>query len=300
MPPDAAQIEHWLHLPSLRLLTGIADHGSLSAAARAVGMEQSNASRSLRTLERRLGYTLITRSTRGSTLTAEGILTVEWARDVFDSLGKLVAGAAALATPADEELAICASMTVAEHLVPGWLTAFQARMPTVKTALRIMNSQQVIEAITSGQAPLGFVETPDIPAHLQSQTAWTDQIVVVAATGHPWANRQQPLTEAELARTPLVEREKGSGTRAFLDRAIGRQRSRPIVELNSNAAICQSVIAGMGPAVLSRLAVEGALKDGRLLEIPYEQPLERQLTAIWKGAGPAGAARDFLDIAAGR
>ncbi|MDN6457400.1 MAG: LysR family transcriptional regulator, partial [Yaniella sp.] len=69
MTPNAPRHEFWLSLPMLRLLVGIADHGSLSASARSAGIAQSNATRSLQTLERRLGYSLIHRSTQVSTLT---------------------------------------------------------------------------------------------------------------------------------------------------------------------------------------------------------------------------------------
>lgn len=119
----APHIDSWLNLTMLRLLVGVADRGSLSASARAAGIAQSNASRSLRTLERRLGYTLLRRSTRGSTLTQEGVLTVEWAREVLDGVDRLSAGADALAHRGQEELAIGASMTIAEHLLPGWIGA---------------------------------------------------------------------------------------------------------------------------------------------------------------------------------
>lgn len=293
-------IESWLQLPALKLLTEIADQGSLSAAARAVGMAQSNATRAVKTLERRFGYVLLNRSTRGSTLTQEGVLTVEWARDLFDSVEKLAAGTAALATPAGEELSVCASMTIAEYLFPAWLGAFHVRMPAARTSLRIMNSQQVIAAISAGTSLLGFVETPDLPADLSFTSVWTDRLVIVARPDHPWAHQGRPLTEPELVRTPLVEREQGSGTRAFLDHAVGRRRFEPIVELNSNSAICQSVIAGLGPAVLSKLAVENELKAGRLAEIPFEQELTRELRAIWDGRHPpTGAAGLFLSIAAG-
>ncbi|MEQ7739963.1 LysR family transcriptional regulator, partial [Escherichia coli] len=87
----------WLQLPAVRLLVAVADSGSLSAGARAIGMAQANASRTIATLERRLGYPLLNRSTRGSQLTTSGSLTVEWAREILDAVERLSAGAAALA-----------------------------------------------------------------------------------------------------------------------------------------------------------------------------------------------------------
>ena len=300
-PSHAPHIDSWLNLTMLRLLVGVADHGSLSSSARAAGIAQSNASRSLRTLERRLGYTLVRRSTRGSTLTQEGVLTVEWAREVLDGVDRLSAGADALAHRGQEELAIGASMTIAEHLLPGWIGAFRARRPGVATQLRVMNSAHVIEAVTAGAVALGFVETPDLPADLRAVTVFTDQLVVVAGPGHPWARRAEPLDPAELATTALVEREEGSGTRAFLDRLVDDHRPAPLVELNSNSAICQAVVEGIGPTVLSRLAVEGYLRSGQLTEIPTRGPrLDRLLQAVWRGRLPdGGTAAEFLEVALG-
>lgn len=301
MPTQRPPVENWLQLPALRLLVGIGEQGSLSAAARAAGMAQSNATRSLKTLERRLGYPLVTRSTRGSTLTREGALTAEWARDVLDGVERLAAGAAALADEGQVKLAVGASMTIAEHLLPGWIGEFRARMPSVETKLRVMNSAQVLDAVAAEEVALGFVETPEIPAQLQSVTVWTDRMTVVCGSGHPWASRARPLGLDELAGTALLEREAGSGTRAFLDQLIGPQRTEPLMELNSNAAICQGVVTGLGPAVLSALAVEGALRSNRLVEVPvHGQPLEREFKAVWSPANSSSEAlRGFLEIALG-
>ncbi|XAS74408.1 LysR family transcriptional regulator [Micrococcaceae bacterium Sec5.1] len=291
--------DKWLEISAVRLLVAIADAGSLSAGARLIGMAQSNASRAVATLERRLGYPLLTRSTRGSKLTPEGVLTVEWAREILDATERFSAGAAALASTSGTELVFGASMTVAEYLVPRWLSTFRDECPEVQTTLRINNSRRVVEGVRSGELALGFIETPDIPGDVQSIHILTDRLVVVISPDHPWSARVEPLTHEALASTPLVEREDGSGTRAALNAAIGASRARPIAELNSNSAISFSVMAGLGPAVLSNLAVQGALRAGRLVEIPVvDRPLERDLRCIWFGGHrPVGSAGRLLDIA---
>ncbi|WP_242701725.1 LysR family transcriptional regulator [Arthrobacter cavernae] len=287
-------------MSSLALLVGIADHGSLSAGARSVGMAQSNATRAVKTLERRLGYPLLSRATTGSKLTQEGALTVEWAREALQSLNTLWTGAQALAAPADREFTFAASMTVAEHLAPIWIGRLHEADPRIKTRLQVMNSREVIAAVQNRDVALGFVETPDVPPQLSSATVWTDELVLIAPPGHPWATRREPVTLQELAATHLLEREAGSGTRAFLDERVGAARATPIVEFNSNSAICQSVSAGMGPAVLSRLAVEGSLRMGSFTEVPLrEGNLARNLQAIWSGPAPSeGPAAMLLGICA--
>lgn len=291
-------IEQWIQMSSLALLVGIADHGSLSSGARSVGMAQSNATRAIKTLERRLGYELLTRATTGSKLTPEGTLTVEWARDALQSLNTLWTGAQALAEPEDREFIFAASMTVAEHLAPRWIGRLYEADSHIKTKMRVMNSREVISAVQGREVELGFVETPDIPATLSSRIVWTDELVLIAPNSHPWAQRSTPVTLSEIARTALVEREAGSGTRAFLDEGIEGSRVTPIVEFNSNSAICQAVSAGMGPAILSRLAVENSLRMGTFSLIPLAGGnLTRNLRAVWIGPEPTnGPAAIVLDI----
>ena len=298
MTQPLPRIDQWLTISMLRLLVGIEDHGSLSKGARAAGLIQSNASRTLKTLERRLGYPLIQRSPRGSTLTQHGKLTVEWARDVLNAVDTMAAGMEALGQSDQHELSIGTSMTVAEHLLPGWISAFRRHRPGVTTKLQVMNSSAVIEAVQSHNVVLGFIETPVIPEALRSARVWRDDLVPVVGTDHPWARQQEPLTAHQLSQTHLIEREEGSGTRAFLDHLVGSPRPQPLLELNNNAAICQAVIEGIGPAVLSRLVVEDHLRAGQLVPIAVEdQKLERSLHAIWDvSATLTDAGRDFLHV----
>jgi len=276
-------MSHWLQISSLELLVGIADHGSLSAGARAVGMAQSNASRALKTLERRLGYALLTRKTSGSTLTAEGVLTVQWAREALAGLNAFAAGARSLAEHGETELEFGASMTVAEYLAPSWIGLLHEKLPNVIPRMRIMNSHDVIQAVEQERLSFGFVETPQLPATLKSHEVFRDEMLIVVSPTHPWATRKHPVTLQELQESPLIEREEGSGTRAFLDSLSTVRRAKPIAEFNSNATICQLVAAGMGPAVLSQLAVENQLKQGLLVEVPFAGPaLMRELRAIWR------------------
>ncbi|MFE3056617.1 LysR family transcriptional regulator [Nocardia sp. NPDC059239] len=278
----------------LEVLVAIDDHGSLGAAARMVGMAQPNASRAVREWERKLGLALIERSPRGSTLTAAGTVVVHWAREVLADVDRLLDAAAALRTDQEAELTIAASMTVAECLLPVWLGEFRRFHPNVKVHLQVQNSRQVFDRLAAGECDLGFVESPSVPDRLHSVTVAADRLVAVVDPAHPWARRRRPLTVAELAATPLVTREPGSGTRSTLDIALAEYpRAEPLLELGSAAAIRTSVLGGVGPAVVSTLAVEDQLARGGLRAIPIEGlELHRTLRAVWrpprKLSGPAG------------
>ncbi|MCX4091239.1 LysR family transcriptional regulator [Nocardia sp. alder85J] len=281
-------------LAVLALLVAIDDHGSLGAAARTVGMAQPNASRAVRAWEQRLGLPLVERGPRGSTMSAAGRVVVHWARQVLADVDRLLDAAAALRTDQEAELTVFASMTVAECLLPGWLGEFRRHHPDVRIHLQMRNSREVFERLATGECDLGFVESPTVPARLHSATVAGDRLVVIVDPAHPWARRRRALTVAELAATPLVVREPGSGTRGTLDVALAEYpRAEPLLELGSAAAIRTSVLAGVGPAVVSSLAVGDQLARGELCAIAVEGlELPRTLRAVWRPprrlSGPAG------------
>jgi DNA-binding transcriptional LysR family regulator len=284
-------------LGALRALREVGRHGSIAAAAAVLDVSQQALSARMRTLERATGLTLLTRLPSGSHLTEQGRLIVGWAEDVLDAADRLEAGVQSIRSGVSHRLAVAASQTIAEHLVPHWLVELRGieqastgqagdRTPTV-VELTVANSTGVIELVRDVKVRLGFIETPHLPADLVTAHLRDDEMLVVAAPGHPWARRHGPLPLAELAATPLVMREAGSGTRDTLTDHLAAQNPpltvRIAMELGTSAAVRSAIAAGVGPGVLSRLAVRDDLVLGRLVAVEVAgPPLTRQLTAVWR------------------
>lgn len=285
------------------LLLSVARLGSLGLAAAEHGISQPAASTRIRRLERRLGVALIERSPRGSRLTPAGELVAEWAQAAVDAAAALDAGVASLRARTDAVLRVAASMTVAEYLLPGWLTALRARHQGTAVALTAGNSAEVASAVLGGGADIGFTEGPDLPPGLASRRVGTDRLIVVVPPGHRWARRRSGITAAELAATPLVAREPGSGTRGYLEGALsvqsGVSRVPPVAELSSTTAIKSAVAAGIGPAVLSGLAVAPEVAAGTLRVVRVtDLDLARTLLVIWaEGRQLTGPAAELRAIA---
>jgi molybdate transport repressor ModE-like protein len=284
-------------LGALELLLAVARLGSLGGAAREVGITQPAASSRIRSMERQLGVALVDRSPRGSRLTDAGALVTDWARRIVEAAEAFDVGAQALRDRRDSRLRVAASMTIAEYLLPGWLLALRAQRPDTAVSLLAGNSAAVGERLLSGEADLGFVEGVSVPPGLDSAVIAHDRLIVVTAPGHAWARRRRPLEASELAATPLILREKGSGTRQVLDAALGGL-ARPLIELSSTTAVKAAVVSGAGPAVLSELAVGEELAMRRLVRVPVDGvALARELRAVWPtGHRPVGPARDLLSL----
>ncbi|MFJ1607496.1 LysR family transcriptional regulator [Streptomyces sp. NPDC088253] len=287
-------------LGALELLLAVARLGSLGRAARELGITQPAASSRIRSMERQLGVALVDRSPRGSRLTDAGALVTDWARRVVEAAEAFDAGAQALRDRRDSRLRVAASMTIAEYLLPGWLLALRAQRPDTAVSLLAGNSTAVAERLLAGEADLGFVEGLSVPAALDSTVIAHDRLIVVTAPGHPWARRRAPLAGAELAATPLILREEGSGTRQVLDAALGGL-ARPLIELSSTTAVKAAAVSGAGPAVLSELALGEELSAHRLVSIPLSDiQLRRALRAVWPtGHRPTGPARELLSLTRG-
>lgn len=289
-------------LAAFDLLLSVARLGSLGRAAAEHGISQPAASARMRQLEAHLGLALIERSPRGSRLTPAGALVAGWAQAVVDDAAALDAGVTALRRERESRIRIAASMTVAEYLLPSWLTALRTLDPGAAVALTAVNSADVAGAVLAGTADIGFIEGPDRPAGLRAVPVGHDELTVVVAPGHPWARRRRGITAAELAAAPLVAREEGSGTRRVFEQALTRAdvtRVPPQAELSSTTAIKAAVAAGAGPAVLSSLAVATDLAAGTLRAVPViGLDLHRDLRAVWPaGRRLTGPARDLAAIA---
>jgi DNA-binding transcriptional LysR family regulator len=237
----------------------------------------------------------------------------EWADQLLDVARYVDAGLASLRTDARNRVKVVASLTIAEQLIPRWLVSLQAaaaRRGTLapEVILTAANSDHAASAVRDGAADLGFVESPGAPRGLRSRVVAYDELVVVVPPTHKWARRSAPVTARELIETPLVSRETGSGTRDSLTAAVrvtlgdSAGLAPPVLELSSATAVRAAVLAGAGPAVMSRLAVADDITLGRLRAVVVaDMDLRRALRAIWRGGRtpPAGAIRDLLSHVAG-
>ncbi|MEU5726988.1 LysR substrate-binding domain-containing protein [Micromonospora sp. NPDC047738] len=292
-------------LPALDLLLSVAETGSVGRAAQAHGITQPSASARLAKLERRLGVPLLVRSRRGSLLTPAGEAVVAWSRNVIDAAQSLADGVLTLRADRQARLRISASLTVAEYLLPAWLLSLRRTHPELDISADVANSHGVVEAVRSGAADLGFVESPDIPADLSARIVGDDRLALVVAASYPLAaHAWRALRPTDLADQPLLLREPGSGTRdTFLnavEHALGFAPSLPhAISLGSTTTILSTVRAGGGIGVISARAAAPAVAAGELVELRVEGlPLTRPLHALWLGRTPTALAAELLAIAA--
>lgn len=295
-------------LVALELVDAVARTGSMTAAAHELHVTQQAVSTRVRSAERVMGVELFVRSPQGARLTADGESVVAWARDVLAAASRMGAALDLLHASAERTLTVGGSQTIAAQLLPGWLLQLRDRQLAAgqdATAVRLRsgNSAQIARLVRDGVLDLGFIESPVVPTDLGSTMVATDGLVAVVPPGHAWSDRVELAT---LAATPLVVRERGSGTRSAYElavrRTLGIEPAEPALELATTVAVLSAVAGGVAPAVLSARAVADDVALGRVRPVPIAgATVTRPLTALWRGTARdlRGAARLLVEIAAG-
>jgi molybdate transport repressor ModE-like protein len=264
----------------LRLLVEIGRQGSVSAAARAIGIGQPTASEHLRKLEGAAGQRLVERNGRGSRLTEAGELL---ALHAGQALQTLRAGEEELHRLAGLEagtIHIGASTTPGVYLLPDTLGCFRRDHPNVNVEVEIASTGEILDRLLAGQVQLALVGEAEPDERIHLEPFISDEIVGVTKPGL-LALRDGRATPKELARQTLLVREPRSSTRRVSERALASARVWPIRtwELDSSEAIKRAAREGLGIAFLSRYAVAEEIQRGELepFRIAGRPPLERNL-----------------------
>ena len=255
-----------MDLRRLEIFAKVAELGSFSRAAEALFLTQPTVSEHIRALEVELGVQLLDRLGRGATPTRAGQLFLGYsqrilalareARQAIDQFQGRMSG----------ELVVAGSTIPGEYLLPTVIGRFKTKYPDISVTLLIGDTRQASDWVEDGRAEVAIVGGKPASRALDSRELLRDDLVVVVASGHPWSERES-ITLAELRTEPMVVRERGSGTREALERALDAVgldfgAFRIAGEMGSTQAIKQGVRSGIGVSLLSRRAVEEECRAG--------------------------------------
>ena len=249
----------------LRLLIEIERTGSLSAAAREIGIGQPTASEHLRLLEGAAGQRLVERNGRGSRLTEAGRILATHAAQALATLKAGEEELHALAGLETGTIHIGASTTPGVYLLPDTLGCFRRDHPNVVVEVEIASTGEILERLLAGRVQLALVGEADADDRVLLEPFLGDEIVGVAKPGL-LPVRNGTIRAPTLADHTMLGREPGSSTRRVAARALAEVGARPrqIWELDSSEAIKRAARQGLGFAFLSRYAVAEEVERGEL------------------------------------
>jgi DNA-binding transcriptional LysR family regulator len=240
--------------PELAAFVSAFETGTLQGAADELALTQSAVTKRIQSLERRLGARVFERGRSGVRPTPLGQTIYPPAKQALVALAEVVRAARVGRDLERTDLRLCASHTIGEYLLPGWLTEFRRRAPGIHPQLEVINSTGTVRAVREGRAAIGFVEGRDPLPDLDVITIAHDTLAVVVSSTHRWA-RRRALSPRDLLTEPYLTREAASGTRSVAGAALESVGVRlvPALEAASTQSL-KRALAGGGFTIISRRA----------------------------------------------
>jgi len=283
----------------LALFHAVAQAGGISRGAERLHVSQPAVSKQIKELEDTLGVRLLERLPRGSRLTDGGKLLAQYVQRMAVVEEETARAIEEFRGVKRGRLAVGASTTIGAYLLPQLFGEFHRQHPDIELELEIANTETIQNQLMAGSIEVGLTEGLMEAEHLDSEVFHEDELVAIAPRGHPLL-KQKRVTARELCREPFILREAGSGTRAVVERALGKRglKVKPVLSLASPEAIKRAVIAGVGIAIVSRLAISCELQIGSLAVIPVKdlaihRPLHLQKL---RSKTPSPAVSQFLKL----
>lgn len=249
----------------MRLLVEIDRQGSLSAAARAVGIGQPSATQHLRLLEGAAGQPLVERTRRGSRLTEAGRLLADHAADALATLATGEAELRELAGLQTGTIHLGASTAPGVYVLPDTLGCFRRDYPGVRVEVEVAASGEILDRLLRGRIELALVGSTEADDRIVLEPFLDDEIVGVAKPG------LLPVADGVVAPSALrtqmsLAREPGSSSQQLADAELAAAGVTPagVWELGSSEGIKRAAREGLGFAFLSRYAVAEEIARGDL------------------------------------
>ncbi|WP_338833046.1 selenium metabolism-associated LysR family transcriptional regulator [Neomoorella humiferrea] len=280
----------------------VAEQKSFSRAAQLLHLTQPAISLHIQTLEEYFGTRLLERSNRQVTLTEAGRILYNYAQELSRLYNEAQKALAEIGGKVRGQLVVGATLTIGEYLLPRFTGQFKKQYLDVDITVQIANTQEIIRRLLGGELDLSVIEGQIEHPNLIQEDFFQDELVIIVSTNHPWSCRGE-ITPEELQAEPLILREKGSGTRQVAEAGLKQVGLNPanlkvIMELGSTQAIKEAVEAGLGAAIISRLAVKKESRHNLLREVRLKGADFRRTfhLAYSRHKHHSAAAQAFLDF----
>ncbi len=260
-----------MNMRHLEIFYRVVEEGGFTKAALAMRLTQPTLSAAVRQLEERLDAQLLNRLGREVAPTEAGRLLHDYARRIFalrqDALGELES----LLAGNQGELFLGGSTIPGTYLLPQLVANFSKEYPQVKVNLRLAATASIAKDLREQRLELALIGGLVDDKRFDSLPCFGDELVIIVPAAHVWAEREK-ISENELVEVQLLLRESGSASRRALElrlkeHGVAIAPERLIAEVGGNEALKQGVLAGLGVAVISKMAVAGEVARGELVAL---------------------------------
>jgi len=261
------------------MLLAAVETGSISAAARSLGVTQLAATQQIRELERGLGLRLLDRAGGRVVATAAGETLLASASQAREAVDDVVSAARRLRGGDLGRVRLGTGATACIHVLPPTLSAVKRRMPGLEIRVATANTPEILKRLEAGALDIALVTSPlRLSRSLVKTRIALDPLVAIVPQG--LAPKAAAIGAAEIAALPLILYETGGGTREIMDAWFRRAGvvPQPIMELDNVEAIKVLVASGLGASIVPELAVKAGLRGAVVL--PLRPASSRELAYV--------------------
>jgi DNA-binding transcriptional LysR family regulator len=286
----------------IRVFRAVAHHLNFSRAAEELLLTQPAITQQIKALEDEFGVPLFDRGGGHIALTAGGKALLPFAENMKELSEQAVVALAEAFGQHAGELALGASQTIGQYLLPRFVAAFRRTNPKIRVRACSGNSDEMLDALLSRKIQLALIEGPEQRKDLHIEPFMDDHMVLVVPASHGWDNHD--IKVEDLKSEPLLMREFGSGSRRVVEQALSNAgvKAKELtisMELDSTEGLLNAVEAGLGITFVSRWAVRnqlslGTLKIARVQELKLSRRFSMAYPAGPAPTGVVGIFRTFL------
>jgi len=283
----------------LQVFVTVAEKQNFSRAAEEHHMTQPAVSQYIRAFEDTIGARLLERNNKYVRLNKAGEIVYHHAKEILGLYTNMQNLVDDLANKANGPLAIGASYTFGEYVLPHIIANLQENYPDIEPTVTIGNTAKIADLVAGHQLDIGIVEGHFKDTQLITEPFAEDLMVIVASPEHELVGREEQVAITDLENETWIVREHGSGTREATEKVFQHFKLTPakFMHYSSTQPIKESVEAGLGISLLSRWAIQKELRNGDLKVLNIEGlPLSRQFSLVTKSPFQTKALEVFIDL----
>jgi DNA-binding transcriptional LysR family regulator len=280
-----------VEIRQLEALVSIAENGTFSRAAEALGTVQSNISSRVARLESELGTELINRAT--GNLTESGIIVVERARRILTEIRAIASDVSELNADIRGQVTLGMIGTAGRWIVPLLLENLRKRYALINLRISEGTNSALEPRLINGQLDLAVLAWPVMAEELTEIDLFTEDLVVIAPREHPLAQIKGPIPFSTLAQHDILLPMHGTPIRREIDEAarLAGIELNAHIELDGLRTIASMTFDGHGPSILPATMLSPHLRD-TFVALPIENIAKRRVVLASRRFGfPAAPVR---------
>ena len=269
-------------IEELKTFISVVEFKNFTKAAKHLNLSQPSVSNHIKSLERYFDTKIVDRSIKQKSIyiTENGELLYRRAKLILNLLDMTMDDLHNTDSNVEGHLKIGASLTIGEYILPNFLKSFCAKYPNIQIEVLIENTQSICDKLSNISLDIGLIEGSVCSPNL-NQTYFYEDKMVLAIPYNSEIDKDNFSLDL-LKDCNWISREKGSGTREYLEMFLNNFKIQPknLMVFGSNYAVKEAVKNNIGVTIISNLIAYPSYLNNELKIITLDNNFNRNFSYI--------------------